>query len=140
MSTEHENEAPDPIVEAVREKLLQRSRFGASKYGTTLAGNPARAAEWVQHAQEEAMDLANYLERLLREMTAMQNEIDLLSAEKEAHRLALQDVRLMAMRHRGDEWAQQALRVCSSVNVTARFLRHVDQIERELKPAAGART
>lgn len=58
----------DPVVGRVRAKLLQRSQVGIAKYGTTLDMNPAHLREWVNHAQEEAMDLACYLERILMEL------------------------------------------------------------------------
>lgn len=51
----------DTVVEAVRYDLLQRSLIGMDKYGTTLGENPAQHRERLQHAYEEALDLANYL-------------------------------------------------------------------------------
>jgi hypothetical protein len=55
----------DPVVEAVCEDLRGRSRLGVQKYGVTLAGAglPLRAS--LQHAYEEALDLANYLKTTL---------------------------------------------------------------------------
>jgi hypothetical protein len=58
-------DSPDPVVEAVRSKLLQRSERGLTKYGVTVADSPLSREEWLRHAQEEAMDLAIYLERIL---------------------------------------------------------------------------
>ena len=58
----------DPIVEAVRAKMLARSQAGIQKYGTTLERNDLSTREWLIHLQEELMDAANYVERLLREM------------------------------------------------------------------------
>jgi hypothetical protein len=55
----------DPIVEAVREKLLARSRLGIAKYGVTLADSPEGTAAFLQHCQDELMDAANYLQRLM---------------------------------------------------------------------------
>lgn len=55
----------DPIVEAVKAKLDARSALGIKKYGTTLADNKKVDSDptyWLQMAQEEALDLANYLE------------------------------------------------------------------------------
>lgn len=57
----------DPIVDAVCAKLQARSAVGLKKYGTTLADNAATVKEKLVHAQEEAMDLANYLEWLLQD-------------------------------------------------------------------------
>jgi hypothetical protein len=55
----------DAIVEAVRAKLRERSARGLSKYGVTVEGAALSEREWLIHAQEEAMDLAIYLEKCL---------------------------------------------------------------------------
>ena len=57
----------DPIVESVRQKLLERSQVGLSKYGVGLDRKDLGRLEWLRHAQEEALDLANYLERLIQD-------------------------------------------------------------------------
>lgn len=57
----------DPYVENVRTKLLMRSMMGQEKYGTTLARGDLSHLEWLNHAQEEAMDLCNYLERCIQD-------------------------------------------------------------------------
>lgn len=59
----------DASVESVRTKLLERSLRGQSKYGTTLAGAGLTRKQWLIHAQEEAMDLCNYLEMPLEAET-----------------------------------------------------------------------
>lgn len=61
--------ALDPVVESVRQKLLDRSNIGIAKYGTTLADNRADLLAWLIHAQE-VLDLANYLERAIQELRA----------------------------------------------------------------------
>ena len=55
----------DKIVESVRQKLLDRSNVGIKKYNTTLEVN--NKDNYLKHAQEEAMDLANYLEKLIQQ-------------------------------------------------------------------------
>lgn len=55
----------DPTVERVREQLLQRSKLGVSKYGQTVADNPLTREAWLQHALEEHLDGAVYLQRLI---------------------------------------------------------------------------
>lgn len=55
----------DPTVERVRAKLLIRSDVGQRKYNTTVSASPLTRRQWLQHAQEEAMDLAVYLQRLI---------------------------------------------------------------------------
>jgi len=57
-----ELEVIDPIVEAVREKLRQRSAVGIKKYGTTLAEN--NTDDFLNHLQEELMDGILYIEKL----------------------------------------------------------------------------
>ena len=55
----------DSIVESVRQKLLDRSNIGINKYNTTLETN--NTDNYLKHAQEEAMDLSNYLEKLMQQ-------------------------------------------------------------------------
>jgi outer membrane protease len=57
----------DPIVEKVRNDLYTRSQTGIKKYGTTLAGNKGDHLYWLQHAYEEALDMALYLKRAMEE-------------------------------------------------------------------------
>lgn len=52
----------DSVVEANRQLLLSRSQLGIKKYGTTLEGAKLSRREHLQHALEEALDLANYLQ------------------------------------------------------------------------------
>ena len=58
----------DKIVEAVREDLLQRSERGIQKYGTTLDREDLTHRDWLQHAYEEALDLANYLKKCILDL------------------------------------------------------------------------
>jgi hypothetical protein len=58
---------PTEVEESVIAKIRQRREAGRAKYGTTMERTDLTCAQWLQHAQEEAMDLAIYLERLLRE-------------------------------------------------------------------------
>jgi hypothetical protein len=54
----------DKIVESVINKFKQRSEIGIKKYGVTLDRNDLNFKDWIQHAQEEAMDFILYLEKL----------------------------------------------------------------------------
>lgn len=56
----------DKIVEAVMWKLKTRSEIGITKYNTTLNDSKETRLAFLRHAQEEAMDLANYLETLIQ--------------------------------------------------------------------------
>lgn len=52
----------DPVVEANRALLHQRSQVGIDKYGVTLGAAGLSRRALLQHALEEALDLANYLQ------------------------------------------------------------------------------
>lgn len=60
----------DPVVEANRALLLQRSQVGIAKYGVTLAGSGLTRRQLLVHALEEALDLANYLQAEIQRMDA----------------------------------------------------------------------
>lgn len=60
------HQAQDPIVEAVRAKLLARSQAGIAKYGTDLTRTDLTQLEWLRHWQEELLDAANYAEVLIQ--------------------------------------------------------------------------
>ena len=55
------------IENLVAFKILQRAETGLNKYGTTMERSDLTKLEWLVHAQEEAMDLVVYLERLIQE-------------------------------------------------------------------------
>lgn len=54
-------------LDRVTRRMAEREAAGLVKYGTTVDRTDLGPAEWLKHAQEEAMDLVLYLERL-REM------------------------------------------------------------------------
>jgi hypothetical protein len=54
----------DRIVIQVLNQIADRSERGLEKYGTNLERTDLETLDWIQHAQEEAMDLCLYLERL----------------------------------------------------------------------------
>lgn len=64
-------EITDPIVEKVRAKLFARSQVGIEKYGTTMMRDDLTHLEWMRHAQEEALDFAVYLERMIHNATLL---------------------------------------------------------------------
>jgi hypothetical protein len=61
-------ELKDTIVESVINQFKQRSKVGIEKYGVTMDRTDLTRLEWLQHAQEEAMDLILYLEKLKNEI------------------------------------------------------------------------
>ena len=66
MSEWIEAQVKDSIVQSVINKFKQRSEVGIKKYNTTLDREDLTDKEWINHAQEEAMDLILYLEKLKR--------------------------------------------------------------------------
>ena len=59
-----ENKMKDSIVELVIKQFKDRSSVGIEKYGTTLDRTDLTRLDWINHAQQEAMDLVLYLEKL----------------------------------------------------------------------------
>tara|TARA_R110002051_G_scaffold290125_1_gene353452 strand:+ start:222 stop:404 length:183 start_codon:yes stop_codon:yes gene_type:complete len=57
------------IEERVIEQIRERSELGENKYKKTMERKDLTILQWVQHAQEEAMDLAVYLEKIKTELT-----------------------------------------------------------------------
>jgi hypothetical protein len=55
----------DKHVEAIRAELLARAERGLAKYGVTTERTDLTKVQWLQHAKEEALDLAIYLQRLI---------------------------------------------------------------------------
>ena len=53
------------IEENVCFKILKRSEVGKEKYGVTMERQDLNRLQWLKHAQEEAMDIAVYLEKLI---------------------------------------------------------------------------
>ena len=58
------------IEDAVATKLLKRAEVGLTKYGVTMERTDLSGLDWLIHAQEEAMDLAVYLERIIQDERA----------------------------------------------------------------------
>lgn len=63
-----QRQAPTGIEAAVCDDIARRQQFGIAKYGQTVAANPLPLREWLQHAYEEALDLAVYLRRAIAEI------------------------------------------------------------------------
>jgi hypothetical protein len=62
----------DPIVEKVLKRVADRSTQGMETYGVSMMRNDVTTIEWLRHAQEEALDLAVYLERVIFDLEEQQ--------------------------------------------------------------------
>ncbi|MBK7363097.1 MAG: hypothetical protein IPJ01_12475 [Micavibrio sp.] len=64
------NAVPKGTEAAVCQLIARRQQLGIAKYGQTVANNPLELRAWLQHALEEALDLAVYLQRAIDEIDA----------------------------------------------------------------------
>lgn len=55
------------IEDAVCEKIQQRAEVGLNKYGVTMERGDLKFVDWLIHLQEELMDAAVYLQRIIEE-------------------------------------------------------------------------
>jgi predicted CopG family antitoxin len=58
----------DAIVEGLIQEYRMRSLKGIAKYRTTLEDNELSLNQWLQHAKEEAMDMALYLHKAQKQL------------------------------------------------------------------------
>ena len=56
------------IEDRVCEKIQERSMVGKAKYGVTMERTDLDVLDWLKHLQEEVMDAAVYLEKLMEEV------------------------------------------------------------------------
>ena len=54
----------DPIVNTVIQRMKDRSAEGMEKYGCTMLRDDLSTSKWIDHAIEELLDAAIYLERI----------------------------------------------------------------------------
>ncbi|MGI4945872.1 MAG: hypothetical protein ACRYHQ_35815 [Janthinobacterium lividum] len=64
------------IASAVAADIETRAAHGLRKYGVTLERTDLDRQAWLQHAYEEALDLACYLRRLIEDEKADKAERD----------------------------------------------------------------
>lgn len=57
---------PSTIIALVQADLFEREQRGLNKYGTTVDRKDLSELEWLQHAYEEALDLAVYLKKTIQ--------------------------------------------------------------------------
>jgi hypothetical protein len=56
----------DSIVTSIIKQFEERSIAGKTKYGTDLDRTDLSLLDYLQHAKEEAMDMALYLEKAIK--------------------------------------------------------------------------
>jgi hypothetical protein len=50
------------------DRMSKRSEAGLKKYGVTMLRDDVSTVEWLRHAQEEALDFAVYIERIIHDI------------------------------------------------------------------------
>lgn len=83
-----QQQVEDQIVKSVLAKYVERSNVGLRKYGTTLDREDLTIYDWIEHAQQEAMDFVLYLERIRKEIA-----IEKTKSFSEGYREAMRNVR-----------------------------------------------
>ena len=56
------------LEDEVCAKIQERAKVGKAKYGVTMERMDLTLLEWLQHLQEELMDAAVYVQRLMEEV------------------------------------------------------------------------
>jgi hypothetical protein len=52
----------------VCQMIAKRQQLGIKKYGCSVRDNPLVLRQWLQHALEESLDMAVYLQRCIEEL------------------------------------------------------------------------
>ena len=59
-------EKTDSVVDSIIDEHIKRAKLGKAKYNNTLDRTDLSVIEYLQHAKEEALDLALYLEKTIQ--------------------------------------------------------------------------
>lgn len=79
---------PLEIEERVVAEIRTRRDKGRAKYGVSMERGDLTREQWLQHAKEEALDLAIYLEKLISEEVECQElKVELINGSKLADAL-----------------------------------------------------
>tara|TARA_R100001594_G_scaffold31463_1_gene58665 strand:- start:177 stop:515 length:339 start_codon:yes stop_codon:yes gene_type:complete len=99
----------DPVVNEVIGKFMARSEEGMRTYGVSMADNNAPAVEWIEQAQQEAMDFVLYLERLKQELINGR-QVRFKNTPKEQRREDILDKDRGRFSNEGEGWVQSEFR------------------------------
>ena len=72
----------DKYIQRVKDKFESRSQAGIEKYNTTLERQDIDLKGWLVHLQEECMDAAGYIERILGELENFKNSYEQDTSQK----------------------------------------------------------
>ena len=57
----------ETTYQSIINDLIEREKMGVEKYGVTVDNANLTEEQWLQHAYEEALDMAVYLKKLIEE-------------------------------------------------------------------------
>lgn len=63
------------IEDAIAKRLQDRAAFGAQKYGVTMERTDLQFVDWLKHIQEELLDGAVYIEKVLEDFQKEGKEV-----------------------------------------------------------------
>ena len=81
------SEDKDPIVQTVIDRMRSRSEVGMEKYGVTMMRDDVSTIEWIDHAIEELLDGAIYLERLKLDISSKSQRQSVIDQLKEVEKI-----------------------------------------------------
>ena len=90
----------DTVVNSVIQQLIDRSKFGMTKYGTTLDRDDLDLLDWIEHSKQEAMDFVLYLEKMKRVISSrmdVEAHMDVIP-EPPTHSPLINEVRIPTLR------------------------------------------
>ena len=58
----------DYVVDSVIDQFIDRATFGRNKYGVGMEREDLSILEWLDHAQQEAMDFTLYIQKIKSEL------------------------------------------------------------------------
>ena len=93
----------DPMCSAIAEKMRLRSSVGVAKYGQSLAREDITLYDWLNHAQQEALDLAAYIEAIHHhhpsiDLMEMQERVLADATELESRMQAIEEGRMATLK------------------------------------------
>ena len=80
------------LEDKVCEKIKGRAEVGKAKYGVTMERTDLTTLEWLTHLQEELMDAAVYVERLLGDLSEAITKVNMSTGPRTDLQKFLDDV------------------------------------------------
>lgn len=76
----------DPILRDVIIQIIERYEEGNRKYGGSMMDNHKSLMEWINEAQEEAIDLVVYLEKIKKHLNGDSTSDTLFFCQGKTHK------------------------------------------------------